>query len=429
METWLSYIQPWRYSKVHGSVVSGVAEDSRESASPEWKSFIFENLLFYSALLFEFVSRACRFNLCSAKDAYLLFRVIKVFAQSNLLDIIEEGENAYLTTSGNHRNTPQSSLATPSSAIKAHIMELEGSSYSLRSLFHLPGAIKMGELHSRVLAALDEASTKGQAGQQSLEDNEGFFAVFLKALKSDTSQGSDFDRNAEDGKLVSYLEQTSKLLSKIVKETDSIVGSILNRTIQWETASPVHGNRHQSLAGAQTSLPDHVETEEGVIPTPLGRYQMMNGLRKFEVKYSGDPELRPICSFENPTLVRLLYKLSTHLNEKFGKSLERTYTTSRLFRSVACFVSPTLKAASLPTPSRQSSASPLHSLQKQVQPQISLRFLASYRTLFYLFIFWLFCKITSLNTVLIILLWILVLVVMLLYHLRPRYQKGISYSK
>ena len=43
---------------------------------------------------------------------------------------------------------------------------------------------------------------------------------------------------------------------------------------------------------------------------------MMNGLRKFEVKYSGDPELRPICSFENPTLVRLLYKLSTHLNEK-----------------------------------------------------------------------------------------------------------------
>lgn len=43
---------------------------------------------------------------------------------------------------------------------------------------------------------------------------------------------------------------------------------------------------------------------------------MMNGLRKFEVKYSGDPELQPICSFENPALVRLFYKLSTHLNEK-----------------------------------------------------------------------------------------------------------------
>ena len=43
---------------------------------------------------------------------------------------------------------------------------------------------------------------------------------------------------------------------------------------------------------------------------------MINGLRKFEVKYSGDPELQPICSFENPALVRLLYKLSTYLNKK-----------------------------------------------------------------------------------------------------------------
>lgn len=43
---------------------------------------------------------------------------------------------------------------------------------------------------------------------------------------------------------------------------------------------------------------------------------MMNGLRKFDVKYSGDPELQPICSFENPALVRLFYKLSTHLNKK-----------------------------------------------------------------------------------------------------------------
>ena len=43
---------------------------------------------------------------------------------------------------------------------------------------------------------------------------------------------------------------------------------------------------------------------------------MINGLRKFDVKYSGDPELQPICSYENPALVRLLYKLSTHLNEK-----------------------------------------------------------------------------------------------------------------
>lgn len=42
------------------------------------KFFIYENLLFYSGMLLEFASRACRFNLHSVKDAYLLFRVIKV---------------------------------------------------------------------------------------------------------------------------------------------------------------------------------------------------------------------------------------------------------------------------------------------------------------------------------------------------------------
>ena len=53
------------------------------------------------------------------------------------------GENAYLTPSGNRPYTPQTSLVTPSSAIKAHIMDLEGPSYSLKSLFHLPGATKV----------------------------------------------------------------------------------------------------------------------------------------------------------------------------------------------------------------------------------------------------------------------------------------------
>lgn len=104
--------------------------------------------------------------------------------------------------------------------------------------------------------------------------------------------------------------------------------------------------------------------------------------------------------------------------------MEKTYTTSRLFKSVACYLSPALKKASLPTPSNHPSTSPLHSPQRQLEPQISLRFLASYRTLIYLFIFWLFCRITSLNTLLVVLLWILLLAVMLLYHLRPRYEKN-----
>ncbi|KAJ7372163.1 sphingomyelin phosphodiesterase 4, neutral membrane (neutral sphingomyelinase-3) [Desmophyllum pertusum] len=252
---------------------------------------------------------------------------------------------------------------------------------------------------------------------------------FKSVLNSGNAQDDEFGRKAEEEKLVSYLEQTCKLLLRIVRATDSIDGSILNNTIQWEATSSVSGRRHPSLPGSQASLPDHVETDGGLVLTPLGRYQMMNGLRKFDVKYSGDPELQPICSYENPALVRLFYKLSTHLNKKFGKSLENMYTKSRLFRRVACLMSPALKSASSSTPSRQPSTSPAHSPLDQLHLQISLRFFASYRTLIYLFLFWLFCHVTPINTVLVILLWILVLVTMLLCHLTPRHEKSLIYSR
>lgn len=36
----------------------------------------------------------------------------------------------------------------------------------------------------------------------------------------------------------------------------------------------VSGRRHPSLPGSQASLPDHVETDGGLVPTPLGRYQV-----------------------------------------------------------------------------------------------------------------------------------------------------------
>lgn len=429
LETWLSYIQPWRYSKSQpGSVASG-DDESKMTASPEWKSFVFENLLFYSALLFEFVSRACRFNLTSSKDAHLLFRVIKVFAQPHLVDMIEEGEKAFLNPSGNRHTSSQVNLTALSSAIKAHIVELEGSPNSFRTVFHFPGATKMGELYTRVLAALDEAKAMNQTAQESEGNTRGFTGFLRNFLKHGASQGDEFERKADSTKLLSYLEQTSNLMQQIVKNTETIDGGILNSSIQWEIPSSVKRSRHTSAPGSQSSLPDHIETERGPVLTPLGRYQMMNGLRKFQVRYSGDPELTPICSFENPALVRLMYRLSTHLNKKFGKSLDKLYIDSRLFRQAACFFSPAVKSLSSSTPSRQSSTSPSQFLQEPVQLQISLRVFASYHTLLYLFVLWLFFHFTSMNVFVVILLWILVLVAIVLNHLTPCHKKSLAYGR
>jgi hypothetical protein len=40
----------------------------------------------------------------------------------------------------------------------------------------------------------------------------------------------------------------------------------------------------------------------------------MNGLRRFDVGYSGDPELQPIRSYESAVMVRMLYDLAMFLN-------------------------------------------------------------------------------------------------------------------
>ena len=73
----------------------------------------------------------------------------------------------------------------------------------------------MGELHSRVLSALSEVTNRSQSLIP--ERRESFFTVFLKAVNNSTSHGVESGRNGEEGKLVSHLEQTKKMLPHVVK--------------------------------------------------------------------------------------------------------------------------------------------------------------------------------------------------------------------
>lgn len=66
-------------------------------------------------------------------------------------------------------------------------------------------------------------------------------------------------------------------------------------------------------------LPDCIVGEEGLILTPLGRYQIINGLRRFEIEYQGDLELQPIRSYEITSLVRALFRLSSAINRRVSK--------------------------------------------------------------------------------------------------------------
>lgn len=55
-------------------------------------TFIQENLLMYTKLFAGFLNRALRTDLVSPKNAFMVFRVAKVFAQPNLAEMILKGK-------------------------------------------------------------------------------------------------------------------------------------------------------------------------------------------------------------------------------------------------------------------------------------------------------------------------------------------------
>lgn len=55
--------------------------------------FVQENLLMYTKLFVGFLSRALRTDLVSPKNALMVFRVAKVFAQPNLAEMIQKGKS------------------------------------------------------------------------------------------------------------------------------------------------------------------------------------------------------------------------------------------------------------------------------------------------------------------------------------------------
>lgn len=56
------------------------------------ETFVQENLLMYTKLFQVFLNRAVRTDLVNAKNALMVFRVAKVFAQPNLAEMVQKGE-------------------------------------------------------------------------------------------------------------------------------------------------------------------------------------------------------------------------------------------------------------------------------------------------------------------------------------------------
>ncbi|XP_058014243.1 sphingomyelin phosphodiesterase 4 isoform X2 [Ahaetulla prasina] len=383
LEMWLSYLQPWRYAPEKQPPST---EAPTRSVSEKWEPFVQENLLLYTKLFVSYLNRALRTDLVSPKNALMVFRMAKVFAQPHLAEMIQRAEQLFLEAdlSLPHRQhrlflTPSlggsflsgraPAITDASFKVKSHVYSLEGQDIQYRQMF----GTEVRNLVLRLAQLIGQAQQSARSlSDRSAEASPGqSFLSWFGFGSSDLNGsylGNDMDEMGQESirKTDEYLEKALEYLCQIFRLNEAQ----LSQLILTRGGAPEENGKKL--------LPDCIEDEDGLTLTPLGRYQIINGLRKFQIDYQGDPELQPIRSYESTTLVRLLFRLSLAINERFGSQMERLCAREDFLGGFCRYH---LTNPSLVANSQRSPRTKWHSGCIQ-RPRVSLRFLASYRTLF-----------------------------------------------
>ncbi|XP_040015711.1 sphingomyelin phosphodiesterase 4 isoform X2 [Xiphias gladius] len=389
LETWLSYIQPWRYT----GEKTNPQPDQNRTVPDKWESFVQENLLMYTKLFQVFLNRAVRTDLVNAKNALMVFRVAKVFAQPNLSEMIQKGEQfflepehvlhhrqprGYLTPSqgGSYLSSRQKVVTDMVFRVKSHVYALEGQDCQYKQMF---GPELRGAVMKLIQIIAQARQTAKRISDQSSEvaANTSFLSWFGLGSSdvNNTFPGAEAEESGECLKKThEFLDRALENLCQIFKLNQGQLTQLISNL----SSSQDDGNCKQ--------LPDCIQGENGLILTDLGRRQIISGLRRFDIHYQGDPELQPIRSYENALLVRLFYRISSLVNERFGGHMNalcsRSDLLGRLGRHYLTDPGSITKLKRSPISQR--------ALERNRHPRLSLRPLASYRTILLLLLFYAF---------------------------------------
>eukprot|EP00112_Aurelia_sp_Birch-Aquarium-sp1_P008788 Seg1978.1 transcript_id=Seg1978.1/GoldUCD/mRNA.D3Y31 product="Sphingomyelin phosphodiesterase 4" protein_id=Seg1978.1/GoldUCD/D3Y31 len=408
LETWLSYIQPWRYC---GKNTENPNTPSLTNIG-DWQFFIDDNLLFYTMLFRMFIARVARLDLQSLKDIQMIQRVTKVFSQQDFTDLIKEAENSMLSSSNPsslHRISATRLTPSYNAFRSSHKgLELEDTGFRHESIFDQHYVHQMEELAQRIFNE-GESLRQENADRQTKEVNKGM----MGKIKTFFGTGFDDEEISHDSKLEELLDAICNQLAdifgfspptspKLTGQFDSVDGG--------QRPKPFVSDKYYEDGRL---LPEHIVENDGSITlTEKGRQQIMQKLRYFDIKGAAPFDLEPVRSYEIHALVRWMYQLSTRLNDKYKEPLTKIYNREDFIGKTLRTLSPRViehdgKAVRLPSTSSLG----------VLQPKISLRFLASYYTIYYIGWLLLIAKLFGLGFIEFSLLSLLVLVVFLLQNI------------
>ncbi|XP_064382073.1 sphingomyelin phosphodiesterase 4-like [Halichondria panicea] len=418
LELWLTFIQPWRY--IDPTKLSTDNKGSFGSLPKRWRSFVLDNLPFYTNLLVEFLGRFFQADLTHDPNITLLYRATKVFALPELMGFIRHGEALLLDFA---HNSSRGNSPSSASSIKAVFVDCVGPSFDHTPLF---GQDTQDAIHSllykvcRSQLLLSSQSSSSSSSQPFTSiPSESFMSLsastpppphksLFKQLWDSLVDVFSYDYPSpsvspiiDPEKLINMLDSIAQNLSATfelpIPRDTSLNDSVLGIDASFES----------SLIGltSTSSPPPSLEPEfiQGSSRlSPQGKVQVIQGLRKCSgrnVHYRGDPLLQPIRSYENATLVRTLYRVSSLLNEKYSEQLAAVGSGGgllhHLFLQLLSPPPPHLHATLFPQYSSEPPVTPVHRVTPVISylddeeplppvPRINLRPLASYYTLTYI---------------------------------------------
>uniref|UniRef100_H2YRD6 Sphingomyelin phosphodiesterase 4 n=1 Tax=Ciona savignyi TaxID=51511 RepID=H2YRD6_CIOSA len=358
LETWLSYMQPWRYGDPSSTGISEMKLSSDRQIANMWYPFIANNLPFYTKLFKASLTRYLRMDLSKQANSLLLYRVAKIFSQPNLMAMIEEAEEAQYGSIPGHLSPTHGSY-------------LGGGKFqdNSPSTLCIMASSELREIVTQLLTVCQQAL--GTVRKVLVKNRPDFSTKILRFL--------GFGDLSDIGP--SNINETS-----LKKSTQQLEDSVRMLAELFELPSPESDESIRSLNHSSTESPlgpDAPECtigEEGDVQlSPLGRHEMINNIKKLPVTINCDPELQPIQSYESAVLVRFLHQVSLSINQQYGPKFTKYCQLPGISGKFAKFI---FNVRKTPHTSNQT-------------PKISLRFAAHYRTIFYTTLFFLLCYLSG----------------------------------
>ncbi|KAL0272445.1 UNVERIFIED_CONTAM: hypothetical protein PYX00_005408 [Menopon gallinae] len=357
LETYLSFIQPWRYVKynVRNREESSVVEQ-------RWYNFIVENFPAYTVLLREIIPRFLRMDLTSPKHAHMLYRLSKVLSLPKLTDYLREIEScleetkfgndtAYLSP-GQYRSPKSSSPGCP-----------------YKPLFDCEFRAQIHEFLINVQRSLILVQDwlNSSVAQQKMKKS-----GLLQSLKECLFwTGSVDDYTIEERrKTATYLEVSRLLLSSAFEiPLPELLEGKANSADKSTSTSGIDLDATRQMSGLMENL---------MLDPKIWRK------RTKLIRYDANPDMEPIRSTEITFLVRFFHQISTRINELYGERFKQLWNRTDIWGLVAKqLLAPPCRYHYF---DKSVPGNFARRVSVELPPRISLRALASHQTISYFFL-------------------------------------------